>query len=279
MNDIATKPASAGVRFVTSRDGTRIAYERLGSGAPVILVGGAFNDRRGKASGVPLARLLASHFTVFAYDRRGRGDSTETPPYDAAREVEDLEALLAAADGAASVFGMSSGAALALEAAASGLKIAKLALYEPPFSIDADAQARSVSYERRLRELLAAGDSDGAVALFLGHVGVPSQMVDQMRHAPMWPGLKAMAASLAHDSAVMGDAHGGAVPVERIRPITAPVLVLGGGLSPPFMRQAAETIVGAVRNGSHQSLAGQAHDVSVDVLAPALISFFSDGRV
>ena len=272
----ASKPSPAGVSFVTSGDGTPVAYERLGDGAPVILVGGAFNDRHGKASGTPLAKQLADHFTVFAYDRRGRGDSGQTPPYDVIREVEDLEALLAEAGGAASLFGMSSGAALALEAAASGLNITKLALYEPPFSVDADARARSISYDQRLRQRLAAGDADGAVALFMGHVGMPSQMIDQMRNAPMWPALKTMAASLAHESAVMDFAHGGAVPVERIRSIKAPILVLGGDLSPSSMRQAAEAVVGAAQDGSHQSLAGQTHDVSVDALAPALLAFFLD---
>lgn len=275
MNHPIPASAPTGVQFARSNDGTRIAYESMGSGTPIILIGGAFNGRGGKASGVPLAERLADHFSVFAYDRRGRGDSTDTSPYSIAREVEDLEALITAAGGAASLFGMSSGGALALEAAASGLNVTKLALYEIPFSTDADAQARSVSYDRRLREFLTAGDADGAVALFMLHVGVPPQMVDQMRQAPMWPGLKAMAPSLAQDSAVMGFLHGGAIPIERIGHIEAPVLVLTGALSPPPMSRAAEKIVEAVQDGSQQMLAGQTHDVSIDALAPVLVSFFS----
>jgi pimeloyl-ACP methyl ester carboxylesterase len=275
MTSIVTESPSAEVRPVTSRDGTRIAYQRFGSGVPVILVGGALNDRKGKASGVPLAQLLEDRFTVYAYDRRGRGDSGFTPPYSVAREVEDLEALIADAGGSAALFGMSSGAVLVLEAAASGLNVTRLALFEPPFSMDAEAEARSRTYSQRLLESLAADDADGAVALFMGRIGMPQPAIEQMRKAPMWPGLMKFAASLAHDSAVMGDAEGATVPVERIGQISAPILVLVGEKSPPFMQQAAEAIVGAARHGSRTTLAGQTHDVAVDVLAPALVGFYS----
>lgn len=201
---------------ITSKDGSTIAYDRLGHGPALILVGGAFDDRNSPATGRPLAALLATTFTVFAYDRRGRGESGDTPPYAVAREVEDLAAMIGEAGGAAMVYGLSSGAALVLEAAASGLPITKLALYEPPFQLDPYTAGQSREYSKTLNALLAEGRRGDAAALFMTRVGMPEPMIEQMRHAPMWPALEAMAPTLAYDSAVMGDADGGGVPSKRL---------------------------------------------------------------
>ena len=151
MADTDTIPAAAGVLHAISKDGSRIAYERFGAGPAVILVGGALNDRTGRASGVALARLMASDFTVYAYDRRGRGASSATQPYGVEREIEDLGALVDAAGGSASLFGMSSGGALVLAAAAAGIRAVRIALYDPPFSIDSAAGERAKTYDARLR--------------------------------------------------------------------------------------------------------------------------------
>jgi hypothetical protein len=173
---------------VSSSDGTTIAFDRLGAGPPVILVSGASTAR---AVHEPLAAVLATDFTVFNYDRRGRGDSGDTPPYEIQREVEDLHAVLGAAGGAAAVFGNSSGAVLALHAAAAGLPITKLALWEPPFMVDPDAAGRQRAYATQLAELLDAGRRGDAMVLFMRSIGVPEPMIAGMRNASMWPGMEA----------------------------------------------------------------------------------------
>ncbi|MBT2487594.1 alpha/beta hydrolase [Streptomyces sp. ISL-96] len=255
---------------VISRDGTPIAYERRGEGPPLILVGGAFSTGGAEA---PLAALLAPRFGVVTYDRRGRGDSGDTPPYAVAREAEDLAALVEEERGPVSVYGMSSGGALVLEAAASGVPFDRIAVYEPPFTVvepsDRIAKAR---YTTRLGELLAAGDRGGAAELFLSVVGMEPEVVAQVREAPMWPELEAVAPTLAYDDAVMGD---GTVPAERLASVRPPVLVVDGGASPHAMREAARRVAGAVRRGRHRTLTGQVHDVSPHVLAPVLREFFA----
>ena len=174
---------------VRSRDGTAIAFDRLGEGPALVLVDGALSHRSFGPL-VPLADVLARDFTVVRYDRRGRGESGDAAPYAVAREVEDLDAVLAAAGGPASVFGLSSGAALALEAAASGSAIAKLVLYEPPFDVEAD---EDTAYVERLNELIAEGRHGDAVEWFLAHAGVPAEALDRMREQPDWPAFEAVA--------------------------------------------------------------------------------------
>ncbi|MBA3825079.1 MAG: alpha/beta fold hydrolase, partial [Ktedonobacterales bacterium] len=182
---------------VISADGTRIAFDQAGQGAPLILVDGALCHRAGGP--MPgLAPLLAQHFTVFTYDRRGRNESGDTVPYAVEREVEDLVALITEAGGSAGVYAISSGAALALEAAASGLNITKLALYEPPFNMDPAARPAAVHYSQQLRPLLAEGRRGDAVALFMTRVGMPAEAADGMRQSPMWPALEAVAPTLAY---------------------------------------------------------------------------------
>jgi pimeloyl-ACP methyl ester carboxylesterase len=239
----------------TSPDGTPIAYERTGDGPALVLVDGALCHR---AAGPmrPLAALLRDRFTVHTYDRRGRGESGDTPPYAVDREIEDLRAVLAEA-GEAYVYGISSGAALALAAAGPGM--IKLALYEPPF-LTADPE-----YTARLTDLLAAGRRGDAVALFMTHVGVPEQAVAGIRTQPGWATLEAVAPTLAYDDAVLGDGRA---------PETSggvPALVLSGGASPPALQQAAKATLPAE---PHRTLDGQTHDVAPDALAPVLAEFF-----
>jgi pimeloyl-ACP methyl ester carboxylesterase len=261
---------------VTSKDGTTIAFDRSGAGRPIVLVGGALSDR--SAAG-PLAALLAPHFTVFAYDRRGRGDSGDTPPYAVEREVEDLDALITEAGGSASVFGHSSGAVLALEAAALGLAITKLALYEPPFIVDDSRPALPGDYVTQLTELTSSGRPGDVVELFLTKgVGVPVDMVAQMRSSPMWPAMEGLAHTLAYDGAIMGDSMSGSpFPIERWASVATPTLVIGGGASPAWARNAIWTLADVLPDARRRSLEGQDHGPAPEVLAPVLEAFFAAG--
>lgn len=255
---------------VTSVDGTTIAYERDGGGPPLILVDGAMCHRGGGPMR-PLAARLRHAFTVHLYDRRGRGESTDTPPYAVAREVEDLRALIAEAGGEAHVYAISSGAALALATAASGPGVARLALYEPPFTGEDGDGTRRREYTERLTELLATGRRGDAVALFMANVGVPPQVVAGMRGGPGWPAMEAIAPTLAYDDALLGD---GRVPGALASKVTVPTLVLSGGASPDDMRKAARDTADALPHAEHRTLDGQTHDVSPDALAPVLTAFF-----
>jgi pimeloyl-ACP methyl ester carboxylesterase len=274
MADTDPVRAATTVFHVVSADGSRIAYERFGSGPAIVFVGGALNDRNGRASGVPLAKLMQPGFTVYAYDGRGRGGSSATPPYSVEREIEDLRALVDAAGGSAALFGMSSGCALVLAAAAAGVRATRIALYDPPFSTDSAAEVRAKVYDARLQELVGAGDDNAALTLFLTTIGMPSQMIEGMRNGPAWQPLSRLAPTLVHDSAVLNSREGAPVPVARIGKIEAPILVIAGEASPPALRQSAEAVAAAAREGSYQVLSGQTHDVAIDVLAPVLIDFF-----
>jgi pimeloyl-ACP methyl ester carboxylesterase len=260
-----------GVHETFSSDGTTIAFERSGGGRPVVVVGGAFNDRRTAA---PVASLLASDFAVFTYDRRGRGDSGDTEPYSVDREVEDLAAVIEEAGGAASVYGLSSGAALALHAAADGLPITRLALYEPPFLVAGDdtRAPTSVDIASRYAELASTGRRTEAVQLFLTTAGLPPEVVDQMREAPVWPRLEGLAHTLAYDTAILGD---GSVPTDRAASVTVPTLVIDGGASPGWARRSVAALVDALPDGRLRTLDGQTHDVDPAVLAPVLVEFFA----
>ncbi|MEV4535747.1 alpha/beta fold hydrolase [Asanoa sp. NPDC049518] len=251
--------------MVTSRDGTTIAYERSGSGPPVILVDGAMCHR---ASG-PMrgfAAVLSEHFTVYAYDRRGRGESGDTQPYAVEREIDDLRALVAEAGGSAHGFGISSGAALLVLAAAAGVGFERLALYEPPYVADRDP-----SYSPRLAELLSAGRDGDAIALFMTSIGMPAELVAGMRTQPFWPVFEAVAPTLAYDNAIMGD-H--SVPLAAAGSVTAPTLVAAGGASPANLRAAAKAAAEALPDALHRELPGETHDASPAVLGPVLVEFF-----
>ncbi|MET4923550.1 alpha/beta hydrolase [Streptomyces sp. PSRA5] len=253
-----------------SGDGTLIAYRRTGGdGPPVIMVGGAFSTAEAEA---PLAALLAPRFSVITYDRRGRGRSGDTAPYAVDREVEDIAALLTEVGGSASLYGMSSGAALALEAAATGLPITQLAVYEPPYDAGPADVTENAAYTARLDDLLSRGQRDKAVELFLSVVGVPPDVLAEMRRAAMWQSMTTLAHTLAYDNAVMGP---GPVPTERLARITARVMVVDGGASPPPMRVAARAVADALPRGRHRTLTGQVHEVAPHVLAPVLEEYFA----
>jgi pimeloyl-ACP methyl ester carboxylesterase len=258
---------------VRSSDGTAIAYDRSGVGRPLMLVGGAMSDRSAAAS---VAALLAERFTVFAVDRRGRGDSGDTPPYEVAREIEDLGALIEEAGGSAFVFGHSSGAVLALEAAAHGLAIERLALYEPPLLVDDTRPPLPDEYVEHLDELVAAGRRDDAVEYFLTiGVLVPAEVVAGMRDEPMWPALEAVAHTISYDGRIVEQMmRGGPLPAERWASATMPTLVLDGGESPPWIRNAARTLADVLPEARYQTLEGQDHGPADEVLVPALESFF-----
>lgn len=253
----------------SSSDGTEIAFDRLGDGPPLILVSGA-SCARGIHG--PLAEMLAADFTVFNYDRRGRGDSGDTQPYAVEREIEDVAAVCDVAGGAAAVFGNSSGAVLALRAAAAGLPIARLALWEPPIMTDPDAPRRQREYLTQLTALLDTGRRGDAMALFLTTVGLPQDMITGMRQAPMWPGLEAVAHTLAYDAVVMGDST---LPASLVSSVKVPTLVLTGGNTGEWAGNTADALTSALPDSEHRTLDGQDHNVAWDVLAPALREFFS----
>ncbi|KPV53233.1 hydrolase [Kouleothrix aurantiaca] len=262
---------------VTSRDGTRIAFDQLGSGPALLLVPGMFEQRAMDSETAQLAAFgpLAEHFTIIHYDRRGRGGSGDTQPYTVAREIEDIEALIDHAGGAAFLAGISSGAALALEAAlALGGKVRKLAMYEPPYNDDAEARAGWRDFRAQLVATLAAGRNAEAVGLFMGLLGVPEEHIAEMHGYPMWPMWEAIAPTIAYDAAAMGEEA--AVPAERAAGLTIPALVMDGGATPyPFMHSTALALAQAMPHGQHRTLAGQTHEVAAAALAPVLIEFFT----
>jgi len=261
---------------VISKDGTKIACETSGSGQAVILVDGAL-CYRSFGPMTHLAELLAPHFTVYTYDRRGRGESSNSMPFSVAREVEDIETLIQQAGGSAFVFGMSSGGCLALEAAIQlGDKCKKLALYEPPYNSEPTAMNEWKEYRKNLGQLLAANQRGDAVALFMHRVGTPADQIIGMRQAPMWPMFEAVAHTLAYDAADMGEDL--TVPVKRAARVEVPALVMDGGANlafMPFMHEAAAALAKAMPHGQHRTLKGQTHDVNLEVLAPVLVEFFT----
>lgn len=253
-----------------SRDGTPIAYDSTGQGPAVILVSGAMSTG---GSTAPLAAALADRFTAFVYDRRGRGESGDTAPYAVQREVEDLAALIGAAGGEACLCGVSSGGALVLEAAASGLPVRMAAVYETPFADFSEEGAKErAAYTENLTAALAEGRRGAAVELFMRLAGMPDEMIEGARQSPMWAGMEAAAPSLAYDNTVMGD---GLVPRDRLASIPVPVLAVAGGASPEWLREATRAVAEAVPRGSYRSLEGQTHMVDPNALAPVLAEYFT----
>ena len=261
------------MRTVISQDGTPIAFDQSGQGPALILVAGALCARL-SWSGPELAKLLAPHLTVYNYDRRGRGDSGDTKLYAVVREVEDIEVVMHEAGGSACLYGHSSGAALALEAAASlGEKVKKLAIYEVPYNDDHEAQRAWRAYIQQLTELLAANRPGDAVALFMQSGGMPAEQIEGMRHSPAWPSLEAIAPTLAYDhAAILGEDV--SVPIERAAQVRVPTLVMNGGASYPFMYETARTLSQVMPHAQLSTLEGQGHAPANDVLAPVLKAFF-----
>ena len=256
---------------VISKDGTRIAYERLGSGPPVRLIDGALCSRT-FGPRCNIAELLEQHFSVYVYDRRGRGESGDTQPYAKAREVEDIEALIAAAGGELCAVGVSSGAALALEAASSGARIRKLAVYEPPFMVD-DPQFAEVDHASALRALVESGQRGAAVKYFMRMVKVPAPAIFIMTlMRGMWRKLKAVAHTLPYDMTIMGDWR---VPA-RLESLPTPTLAMYGGKTQDRLKRAVEELVTVLPNARREVLPGQTHNVSAAVLVPALVAYFKE---
>jgi pimeloyl-ACP methyl ester carboxylesterase len=258
---------------VTSSDGTPIAFDRLGDGPPVIVVGGQLCDR---ALTRPTAEELAREFTVSNYDRRGRGDSGDTAPYAIEREIEDIGALIPEAGGTASVYGHSSGAALALHAAAAGLSIAKLVLHEPPYTPDGDVDRQRASRKEaeHIKTLLAEDRRGDAVAHILRGIGMPTELVNGMSRDPR---ALAMAHTMAYDSEIMGDiSRGGTIPADLLDAVTIPTLVVCGGASPDWMIDVGRRLADGLPNGRYMTLEGQEHVVPPEALAPVLAEFLAD---
>jgi pimeloyl-ACP methyl ester carboxylesterase len=261
------------VNTVHSQDGTTIAFDRIGQGSPVILVDGALCSRTMGPCG-PLATLLAPHFTVFTYDRRGRGDSGDNAPYAVDREIEDLQALVDEAGGTAFVWGVSSGAALALEAATRLTGVTKLALYEAPFIVDGTRPSTEEDWPR-IGEAVAAGRRGYAVKCFLKSVGVPGFVLALMPLMPVWSKLKAVAHTLPYDGAIVRENQmGRPLPGGRWASVTIPTLVMEGGKSPQWIRHANRSLANSLPNGQFRTLEGQTHIVKAKAHAPVLTEFF-----
>lgn len=259
---------------VTSADGTEIAYDKIGEGPPLILVGGAFNTRTfGPSTDLP--GLLADRFTVYHYDRRGRGESGDTRPYSVEREVEDIAALITEAGGSAHLYGISSGGVLAMEAAARGLAVNKLAVFEPLFVVD-DSRPPVPDYAGEINKLLADGRPGKAVKLFLREGAmVPGFFVAIMPLMPGWKQLKVGASSLPYDVEIVED-MGKGTPVDKDRwaALTMPTLVMVGGKSPTWAKNGMDALAKALPNARHHLLPGQMHVVSAKAMAPVLAEFF-----
>ncbi len=271
---IVQSPAtSVSVGTVLSKDGTAIAFDRIGNGPPVILVDGAL-CYRGMGQSGQLAELLAPYFTVFTYDRRGRGGSGDTAPYAVEREVEDIAAVLSEAGGTAFVWGMSSGAVLALEAANRLSGIKKLALYEAPFIVD-DSRSTTERDWVRIGDAVAADRRGEAVKLFLKSVGVPAFFIVVMPLIPMWSKLKAIAHTLPYDGVIVRDnQRGKPLQANRWASLTVPALVTDGGKSPAWMRHATQSLAAALPNAQYRTLEGQTHMLKPKAHAPMLVAFF-----
>lgn len=264
---------------VTSHDGTAIAYDQAGSGPPLVLVGGALTSRT-LGVNVPLAKVLAGRFRVFCYDRRGRGDSGDTPPYAVQREIEDIAAVIGAAGGHAYLYGISSGAVLALEAAcALPGKVDKLALYEAPFVVDATRPPVPEDASDKAAALVASGRRGAAVSLFLkDYSQVPAVFVAMIRVLPAWGKLKAVAHTLRYDLTIMaGLQQGKPLPPGRWEALTAPTLVMTGGKSPAWLTNAGLALKDSLPGADYRILAGQTHVIQAKVLAPVLAEFLTTG--
>lgn len=260
---------------ITSKDGTTIAFDQLGQGPALILVGGMFEQRAMDSETSQLANFapLSQHFTVYHYDRRGRGDSTDTLPYTVDREIEDIEALIDYAGGSALLYGISSGGSLAFEAALHlGGKVKKLAIYDPPYNDDPGAREGWKWFRQEVDRALSEGRRGDAVGLFIGLTGATPEQIEELHNFPMWPMWEGIAPTIAYDAAVVGEEA--AIPVERAARLTVPALVINGEQSYPFMQESGAALAKAIPGAQYRLLAGQPHEVAADAIAPVLIEFF-----
>lgn len=255
----------------SSPDGTTLAFDRTGAGPALVIVGGAFGTRD-HPSVTGLTQHLSEHATVHAYDRRGRGGSTDTPPYAVEREIEDLAAVIDAAGGRADVYGLSSGAALAARAASAGLPIDRLILHEPPYDVDGVRPPLPADFAERVAALVGEGQNGDAVEYFMTQgMGLPTEMVAGIRPTPMWAGLEVLAPTLVYDNAVMGD---NTLPVAELGTISQPVLVLAGELSPDWFHRAAAATAAACPDARLHRLPGQSHFAPDDAAVAAVVAEF-----
>jgi pimeloyl-ACP methyl ester carboxylesterase len=260
---------------VTSKDGIKIAFEKTGSGPAVILVGGALAIRNG---GKPLASRLAEHFTVYVFDRRGRGESTDAKTYTVEREIEDVAALIQEAGGSAYLYGVSSGAALALQTAAKlgPAKVPKLALYEPPYGLNGTKQKEEFpEQKRRINELIKTGRPGDAAAYFLTAIGTPPEALEKLKASPEWEVMKKIDFTLAYDYVVLGD---GTVPQAIAKAIAVPALVMDGEKTLEFMHATADSVATLIPGAERKTLKGQTHQAAPEVTAPVLIEFFKRSK-
>src|SRR5438876_1133759 len=264
---------------VTSQDGTTIAFDKVGSGPAVILVNGAMAYRVLDPSMTHLAELLGKHFTVYNYDRRGRGDSGDTQPFAKEREIEDLQPLVEDAGGKAMIFGISSGSVVSLDAAAATPGITTVVVYEPSLIVDDSRQPVPADYTEHLTTLAAEGKRDEAVEYFLTQaVGIPTEYIGGMKQdQATWSGMTGVAHTLAYDAAFVGNVmQGKPLPTDRWVKVTVPVLVADGGASDAWVHHAADALANVLPHASRHTLAGQTHMVDPTVLAPVLIAFFQN---
>ncbi|MGO9753893.1 MAG: alpha/beta fold hydrolase [Solirubrobacteraceae bacterium] len=268
---------------VTSTDGTTIAYDQYGDGPPLILVNGALGDRkldRRFKQMIGLAELLSPSHTVINYDRRGRGDSDEAGPFAVEREIDDIAALIAAVGGRAALFGFSSGGALALRAASVGIGVDRVAVYEAPFMVDRAEKHPPADYGQRLEDLIASGDSNGAVKHFMRNaMGMPAPVVAMMRLMPMWKDMTANAHTLSYDWAALGEHNmqGDPLTPDEWSSVHVPALVVFGGKSPANLTKGARALVGVLPNAQLRTLEGVGHNLKVSRLAPVLTEFLDTG--
>jgi pimeloyl-ACP methyl ester carboxylesterase len=256
-----------------SKDGTPIGYSRAGSGPALIFVDGALCYRASGPSG-PVSDLLKEHCTVFTYDRRGRGESGNTLPYAVEREVEDIAALVNEAGGSAILFGVSSGAALSLDAASCLSGVTKLVLYEAPFIVDDSHAPIPSDFLSRLDEAVASGRRGDAVKMFLKLVGVPALGVGMMRFLPVWKKLTAVAHTLPNDIRIVEpNQQGRPLPAARWGRATMPTLVLDGGKSPVYMRNGMRALAGVLPTATYRTLPGQTHMVNAKIVVPVVADF------
>lgn len=259
---------------VVSKDGTTIAYTRTGSGPALIIVDGALCYRAFGPSAA-VAQELAEHFTVYTYDRRGRGESGNGTPYDVEREVEDIAALIEDAGGSAHLFGMSSGGTLVAEAAHRGVAAERIAVYESPMIVDGTREPMAEDLPDRVRRAVADGRRGDAVKLFMRYVGTPGLFVALLRVMPPWRKLKGVAHTLPHDFALVGEFQRGTPPpADRWAGAEMPALVIAGGKSPEYLRNAQRHLASALPRGELTVLPGQTHMVKAKVTAPVLVDFF-----
>jgi pimeloyl-ACP methyl ester carboxylesterase len=260
---------------VTSKDGTAIGFDQRGAGSPLILIDGALCDRSTGPNG-SLAEALEQNFNVFRYDRRGRGESGNNLPVSVEREVDDIAAVMEAAGGSADLYGISSGGALALEAAKRVASVRKVAVYEIPFVVDDSRTPLPNDFAAHMNELVEAERRGDAVTYFMKEaVQLPGILVALMRFFPGWSKTKAIAPTLPYDIAALGDTGSGKpLPAERWASVTMPTLVMAGGKSPAWLRNAMDALADVLPNAQHRTLEGQTHQVKAKTLAPVLTEFF-----